>query len=299
LGVPTVQFAADLLSKAGVQNVVGNVHWLLEDTEKRLGELDWGGANFSVSRETAEILGGAGGAVQALPKLGSGPFFYVNGDVLCDADLGALAHRHQQLAARHGVQATLLLCERGMGGSGSYREVNLDAQGERIRAFGEVKKNVPYFAGVMVMDPKLLAGLTPGKPAEMFDLVLKPAAAKGLLGVHMHHGLWIDVGDVGLWRDAHLQLAERHAAGRLPAPWARRLSQAIERGLGGGFRLREAAAPPQGAQWHGPYFWAGTGLAPPKIQPGAVFYGEFTGGAVQTLGPGMGWNGIWKTLPSP
>ena len=52
------------------------------------------GARVRYSWEQPIVLGSAGGPRQALPILGAGTFYIVNGDTLTDLDLGALGAAH-------------------------------------------------------------------------------------------------------------------------------------------------------------------------------------------------------------
>src|SRR4051812_48037749 len=83
LGSPMAAFAYDAVRAAGVEKVVANVHHLAAATEAGLFALrEPGGPRIEISDESSLLLGSAGGLRQAAPKLG-GPFFLVNGDVLC------------------------------------------------------------------------------------------------------------------------------------------------------------------------------------------------------------------------
>ncbi|MCC7440184.1 MAG: NTP transferase domain-containing protein [Bdellovibrionales bacterium] len=295
LGVPIAQYAADLLGAAGVKSVVANAHWLLDRTEAGLKGLDWGGAKLTVTREPERILGGAGG-IRAALHLFNGAFFYVNGDIVCDVDLAALGARHEQLRRSHGVKATLAVMESVPGAAGVYREARISADGERLSSFGSLKPGVRFFAGVAVLEKALFEPLPEGRPVDMYDEVLLPASVRGELGVHLHRGIWFDIGDARLWRDAHVGMLSRRLED-LPLAWHRRFGAELRPAAAhpGVFLSTDAASPPEGARWEGPSFWSGTGGAPKKLAAGTVWYGPHQPQR-DPLGPGIGWGGNWVGL---
>ncbi|AMX04004.1 mannose-1-phosphate guanylyltransferase [Microbulbifer thermotolerans] len=87
-GKPLIEYALERLAAVGVKQVVINLGYLGHRIREHLGDgCRWGvRICYSVEREE-EPLETAGGIIKALPLLGDGPFFVVNGDVWCDFDL--------------------------------------------------------------------------------------------------------------------------------------------------------------------------------------------------------------------
>jgi len=101
---PLMQFTLERLARAGVRDVVVNLHHLPESVVEALGPGRRYGLRIHYSREP-EILGTGGGPRAVRDFFGREPFLLVNGDVFFDFDLRALVARH--LAS--GAVATLAL----------------------------------------------------------------------------------------------------------------------------------------------------------------------------------------------
>lgn len=228
LGVPMAQFAFDSLASVGVTNIVANIHAHAELAEKLLRGLDLGGAGFSVSDESRELLGSGGGIRTALPKLGGRPFYLLNADTICSADLGALAETHARLRRDHGVVLTLTLFRKGPN-AGKYSEIFFDESSGLITRLGEPQMGKPFFVGVAIIEPDAIAHLPEGRAFEFVPGILKPAIEKGLAGAHVTDGLWFDVGSPDLWLDAHVQLMRAFEQKTLPGRWIARIAERAER----------------------------------------------------------------------
>lgn len=77
------------LAKAGLRDLVINLHYLGEQIPAALGDGAQYGVRIQYSAET-ELLETAGGIIQALPLLGAQAFAVVNGDVWTDFDFSRL-----------------------------------------------------------------------------------------------------------------------------------------------------------------------------------------------------------------
>jgi NDP-sugar pyrophosphorylase family protein len=104
-GEAIVRRIARWLVGGGVTDVVVNLHHLPATIAAVLGDGSDLGARIRYSWEQPAILGSAGGPRQALPLIGVDRFLIVNGDVLTDVDLSALAAAH----ASSGALVTLAL----------------------------------------------------------------------------------------------------------------------------------------------------------------------------------------------
>lgn len=78
----------DQLHARGVRNIVVNGHHLMQKMEAHLAEL--GDKDVVLSREP-DLLDQGGGIRQALPDLGDGDFFILNGDAFWKDDVGQSA----------------------------------------------------------------------------------------------------------------------------------------------------------------------------------------------------------------
>jgi len=93
-GVPLARRIVSSLVAAGATDLVVNLHHLPETLTAVLGDGSDLGARIRYSWEQPVVLGSAGGPRRALPLLGVDRFLIVNGDVLTDVDLEALARAH-------------------------------------------------------------------------------------------------------------------------------------------------------------------------------------------------------------
>lgn len=98
-GVPLARRIAASLVACGVTDLVVNLHHLPETLTAVLGDGSDLGARIRYSWEQPVVLGSAGGPRQALPLVGAERFLIVNGDVLTDVDLPALADAHDSAGA--------------------------------------------------------------------------------------------------------------------------------------------------------------------------------------------------------
>ena len=79
-GKALIDHVLDRLAQAGVARAVVNVHHLADQIERHLAGRK--APQIVISDERAELLGTAGGPVNAMPQLGDGPFFLVNSDTI-------------------------------------------------------------------------------------------------------------------------------------------------------------------------------------------------------------------------
>jgi NDP-sugar pyrophosphorylase family protein len=199
---PLVAFALERLARAGVREVVVNLHHLPESVTSRLGDGRRFGLRIRYAHEP-EILG-TGGGPRAVRELFDGQaFLLLNGDVLFELDLRELAERHR----RSGACATLAL--RRLADPRAYSAVVSDRRGRILSIAGEPRSRAgvrSMFAGVHVLDSRLLERLPDGASDSVRDLY-QPLLAEGasLAGVRQK-GAWYDFGRPSLYRDAQLRL---------------------------------------------------------------------------------------------
>ena len=76
--------------RAGITDVVINVHYHAEQLMAFLGDGDRYGMSIQYSDERDQLLGTGGGIVRALPLLGEAPFVLLSSDIVTDFSLAAL-----------------------------------------------------------------------------------------------------------------------------------------------------------------------------------------------------------------
>lgn len=198
---PLVATTLERLARAGVRDVVVNLHHLPESVTGALGRGGRFGLRIRYAHEP-EILGTGGGPRAVRELLGTRRFLLVNGDVLFDFDLRALVARHDH----SGAVATLAL--RPQPDAHAYSAVV--TQRGRIRSIAGRPRPaagaLSMFTGVHVLDPGLLERLAPGPSDSVRDLYVPLLAeAAHVAGVRCA-GAWYDFGRPALYRDAQLRM---------------------------------------------------------------------------------------------
>ncbi len=194
----------DALAAAGVDHAVVNMHHLpqkiRDHAAARAGRLP----SVTLSDESAALLDSGGGVKRALPFLGDGALFVLNGDMLW-RDRGADALQRLAMAfdpAR--MDGILLLVPReaahGYDGAGDFR---MDDAG-RLARRGDAM-DAPYvFTGIQILKADAVGAI----PDEVFSLnrVYDRLIAEGRLFGLVHDGDWFHVGTPEALRatDAHL-----------------------------------------------------------------------------------------------
>src|SRR3982751_5669006 len=105
-GTPLIVWNLLLLRRHGIRDVVVNLHYLGHLIQKELRDGSMWGMRISYSQEPT-ILGTGGGLKQAERYFEGRPFLVLNGDTLCELDLGALRRFHEQ----HRPLATMVVRE--------------------------------------------------------------------------------------------------------------------------------------------------------------------------------------------
>lgn len=189
LGRPLVHYTLRLLERAGVREVVINLHHRPESVTAALADGQFGHLKIHFSPEP-EILGTAGGLKKAQSLLAGDTFLLVNGDTLVDCDFRAMVDWHRRKRAR----ATLLLRPREEGSD--YTLVSVDRSG-RIRSLGgEEKPGKPslMFAGVWVLEPEILDLIAPERFARLEIDTLPRLVGERMAFGYVRDVPWFDVG---------------------------------------------------------------------------------------------------------
>lgn len=214
LGQSLLDHALNRLGAVGVQTVAVNGHWHAAKVKDALAARRSGPT--TVFLHEPQPLETGGGVRNALPVLGDGPFYVINGDAFwLDGPTPALARLAR--AFDDSVDAVLLLHRtaqiRGDVGLGDFA---LDAWGiPRRRREREV---VPYlFAGAHLMRASLLDGMPETGPFSM-NRAWDRALAAGRMRAIVHDGPWFHLSTPGDLADAEDRLRDRFSADP-PSPW--------------------------------------------------------------------------------
>lgn len=189
-GKSLIDYVLDRLADAGVERAVVNVHHLADQIERHLAARQR--PAIVVADERRELLGTAGGVLNALPQLGDAPFFHVNSDTIWIDGVQPNLARLADAFDPDRMDALLLLASTtssiGYAGRGDFA---MAADG-RLTRRGE-RDVVPFvYAGAAVLTPAFFAG-TPAGPSSMSPLFDRAVEAGRLYGLRLE-GIWMHVG---------------------------------------------------------------------------------------------------------
>ena len=188
------------LAAHGVRNIVINVHHLGEQIAAHLD------GRATIVRED-RLLETGGSVKNALPLLGDGPYFILNGDGLWRDGASRCCRRMEAAWDPARMDALLLLhpLERAIGREAKDRgDYFLDADG-RARHRGDGAAAPYMFASVSMCDARLLRD-SPDGPFSLLKLWNRAEAAGRLFGL-VHDGDWFHVGTPQALAEAERRLA--------------------------------------------------------------------------------------------
>jgi len=209
---PLVEWALDSLVRAGVGEVVINLHHLPVPLERFV--VEHYGEKLSIAFSLEEkILGTGGGLARVRSFFESEKSFYlVNGDTIQCARL-----RDLEIArSEHDAIASLLLRPRLPGAL--YTGVTFD--GTRINGFGDDPGDLWMFAGAHALTPEIFQWIPPsgeaGIVSHAYEPILDASDAK-IVGVAWD-GVWHDIGTPARYLDATRDLIAQMERGVVPVP---------------------------------------------------------------------------------
>jgi mannose-1-phosphate guanylyltransferase len=208
---PFLRHQLDMLSRAGIREVVFSVAYRPERVEAVFGDGRSLGMHIRYAVEDPPL--GTGGAVRNALDLLDERTVVLNGDVLTDVDLGAVVSRHEA----EGAQATILLTP--VPNPSAYGLVETDGAG-RVRRF--LEKPLPeqittnqINAGIYVLESAVLGLMAPGVNLSIERFFFPALLERGdkVLGP-VHRGYWIDIGTPEKYLQVHRDILNR----RFPVP---------------------------------------------------------------------------------
>ena len=168
-GYPAIAFALALCRKAGLTDVVVNLHHHGELIRRELGDGAAHGVAIRYSEEP-DLLGTGGGIAKARPLFRPGPLLVMNGKVVADIDLARVVAAHQ--AAPAGTAATMVLRQdpnidqwSPVGVDDTGRVVSLRRQRADHTPVGSITDRM--FTGIHILEPSLMDRL----PAGVSDVI--------------------------------------------------------------------------------------------------------------------------------
>ncbi len=204
-GRPHIAYVIDWLAGHGVDDVVVSCGHAADAVRKALRDFDGPSIRFA---EEPDPRGTAGAIRYAQEQLGE-RFFVINGDVLCDLDLSALAAHHE----RAGAIATIALYP--VDDPSAYGLVRRREGGE-ITAFLEKPEPAEsdtdeINAGAYLLERAMLDEVPPGREVSIEREVFPKLIGPGLHGVRLD-GYWLDIGTPERFLQANWDILERRVA---------------------------------------------------------------------------------------
>ena len=186
-GRSMIERSIDRLQRHGVQNIVVNVHHLGSQIADRLR-----GRARILSED--HLLETGGSVRNALPLLGNGPFFVLNGDGLWRDGAESMLGRLQAAWDPRRMDALLLLHPLASAVGREDKDVGdyyLEPDGQAHHR--GTAETAPYlFASISICDGRLFRGTSEG-PFSLLKLWTRAEAAGRLYGL-VHDGDWFHIG---------------------------------------------------------------------------------------------------------
>ena len=190
-GIPLIEHHILRLAEAGLTELVINVSHLARQIMAYCGDGSRWGVSIVYSPEPIP-LETAGGIINAMALLGSGPFMVINGDVWTDYPFADLA-AHE--LGEPGCEAHLVLVDNPP--QHPLGDFSLGSTGQLEIKKAQVMGHT--YAGLGVYSPDFFAGVAPG------NLAMRPLLDKGIrrgvISGGYYTGEWVDVGTPQRLRD--------------------------------------------------------------------------------------------------
>lgn len=190
---PMIQVAGRPILERLVLHVVGNgirhiylsINYLGHMVEEHFGDGSRFGCKIEYLREDRAL--GTGGALGLLPKIPEHPILVMNGDVVTQADLGAMLrfHEHNKHVATMGVREYVHTVPFGC------VEV---AEGRLTQLVEKPTLRRLINTGIYVISPSLLASIPPETEYPITQLFETHLQAGDSIGAYHFEDEWIDVG---------------------------------------------------------------------------------------------------------
>jgi mannose-1-phosphate guanylyltransferase len=217
-GYPAIAFGLALCRRAGLTDVVINLHHHGELIRRALGDGADHGLSIRYSEED-ELLGTGGGIRKARALFRSEPVLVMNGKVVVDLDLAALVAAHR--AAPEGTLATMVLRQDAhidrwspVGTDVTGRVVSLRHQRTDHTPVGSISDQM--FTGVQVLESALLDRLPAGVSDVIGDAYIPALVAGGRIQSFVIDGYFAEHSTPERYLEGNLTLLRK--PGLVPHP---------------------------------------------------------------------------------
>lgn len=190
-GRALIDYNLELLKKAGIREVIINLHHLGGQIKRHVGNGRRFGLKVSYSNEP-KILGTGGGIKKAEEFFKGGPFVVINADTLIDINLKKIIKYH--LAKNAAATMVVRRLKKGE----PYARLDIDKGGRLVR-FGSGRY---MYTGVQVLNSSIFKFFK--KTSCLIESGYKQFLANGLpVYTYLYKGYWNDVGTLERLREAN------------------------------------------------------------------------------------------------
>lgn len=200
-GEPMLKIVLDRCHRAGITEVVVNVHYLPDVIKSFLLTYDSPGMKVFISDESDEILETGGGLIKAKDFFSDGqPFLLANADVLTNIDIKVFFEAHQKLDRI----ATLAVRDRN-----TSRKLLFDNNLRLIgRANGEEGVALA-FSGYHIISPEIFNHTTRIGKFSITDWYIDICQEQSIFAYSHQDDIWIDIGTVEKLAEANRVYMEK------------------------------------------------------------------------------------------
>lgn len=203
-GRPHILYLIDWLRGHGVDDVIVSCAHLADEVREAMKGIETGVRVRYVVEPDAR---GTAGAIKFAEAALADRFFVLNGDVLCDLDLGALVRQHEGTGAR----ATIALYP--VEDPSAYGLVLREEDGE-VNEFLEKPDDPSKIAtdeinaGAYLLERSVLELIPPGEDVSIERRIFPKLVGHGLYGRRLD-GYWMDIGTPERYLQANWDILER------------------------------------------------------------------------------------------
>ena len=197
-GRPLIDYPIETLVRAGIRELVVNLHHLGSQIRQYLGDGSRYGVNVSYSAEDP-LLDSGGGIAQARPLLKGDTFVTLNADTIVDIDLRAAIAFHDNNRA----MATMVL--RADSRAQEYGAIGVDNAGRIERFLEHVRPDsdstprghldMLMYTGVQVLDPQVFNYMDQAGPFSITKNTYPAMLAAGELPIASGFKTWVTYPD--------------------------------------------------------------------------------------------------------
>jgi NDP-sugar pyrophosphorylase family protein len=193
-GYPAISYGIELCRRAGLSDVIVNLHHHGDKVGQTLGDGSRFGVHMRYSVEE-ELLGTGGALWKARAMFSPGPVLVLNGKIAADIDLAAVMAAHRD--ARPGTVATMVVREDPNPELWAPIEVDADGRvvsirGKRAEGTASRAAQPRMFAGIHVVEMALLDRLPEGVSDIIGDAYIPALLAGDSIGSITMHGYFAE-----------------------------------------------------------------------------------------------------------